>query len=249
MTENEIRNAVDAYRKLHGHTDIRAALIDMDGTLYDSMPRHARAWHRLATELGIEATEDEFFQYEGMTGAATLDVLFMRARGRHITPDEAREYYARKTRYFTEQPGTAPIMPGAPAMLASLQHSGIQPVLVTGSGQATLLERLEHDFPGVFRADMMVTSHNVTHGKPHPEPYLRGMAMAGVEPSQAIAVENAPLGVQSAARAGAFTVAVSTGPIPKHMLADAGADIVFDSMPRCAEHMPELLRQLRQDKN
>ena len=49
-----------------------AALIDMDGTLYDSMGNHASAWHRMVTELGIDMPRDEFFMYEGRTGAATL---------------------------------------------------------------------------------------------------------------------------------------------------------------------------------
>ena len=39
---------------------IKTALIDMDGVLYDSMKYHTLAWHRLATDLGIEATRNEF---------------------------------------------------------------------------------------------------------------------------------------------------------------------------------------------
>ena len=219
----------------------RAALCDMDGTLYDSMPRHARAWHRMATEMGIEATEDEFFMYEGMTGAATLKILFNRAFHRDPSDEEVRELYGRKTRYFTELPGTAPVMPGAQQLLVALQGAGIVPVLVTGSGQATLLNRLDNDFPGAFAADLRVTSHNVTHGKPHPEPYLKAMEMAGVTPGQSIAFENAPLGVESAARAGAYTVAISTGPIPAQALAEAGADVVFASMQECADAFQALL--------
>lgn len=38
----------------------RAALIDMDGVLYDSMPRHARAWRQTMLELGIDCPEEEF---------------------------------------------------------------------------------------------------------------------------------------------------------------------------------------------
>ena len=88
---------------------------------------------------------------------------------------------------------------------------------------------------------MRVTSRDVTHGKPHPEPYIRGMQLAGVSPSQSIAIENAPLGVKSAATAGAFTVGVVTGPIPRAELEGAGAAIVFDSMKECAEEFPTLL--------
>ena len=54
-------------------------------------------------------------------------------------------------------------------------------------------------------------------------------------------IENAPLGVQAGVAAGVFTVAVNTGPIPAQALYDAGADIVFDSMPQFAAHIDELI--------
>lgn len=220
-----------------------AALIDMDGTLYDSMPRHTQAWHRLATELGIESTREEFYLYEGRTGASTLDILFQRAFGRNATADEAKEYYHRKTVYFNELPSVEP-MPGAADMLSTLMRAGLKRVLVTGSGQSSLIDRLDTDFPGAFTPDLRVTSRNVTHGKPHPEPFIRAMQMAQVKPSQAIAIENAPLGVRSAADSGVFTIAVTTGPIPRQVLADAGASIVYNSMQEFADELPALLLQL-----
>lgn len=225
------------------HMEPLAALIDMDGTLYDSMPRHTLAWHRLATELGIPATRDEFYLYEGRTGASTLNILFQRAFRRDATPQEIQEYYHRKTVYFNQLPPVLP-MPGAADMLSTLISAGIRRVLVTGSGQSSLLDRLDTDFPGAFTPDLRVTSRSVTHGKPHPEPFIRAMQLARVRPSQAIAIENAPLGVRSAADSGAFTIAVTTGPIPRQALADAGASIIFPSMQALAESLPTLLLQL-----
>lgn len=217
-----------------------AALIDMDGTLYDSMGNHADAWHRLATELGIESTRDEFFMYEGRTGASTLNILFNRAYNRDATPQEIEELYARKALYFTQMPSVKP-MPGAMQMLDFFKEVNMRRVLVTGSGQRSLIDRLEQDFPGAFTSTMMVTSRDVKCGKPHPEPFIKAMEMARVRPSQAIAIENAPLGVKSASTAGVFTVAVTTGPIPREELEKAGAAIVFDSMPQCAEMLPQLV--------
>ena len=217
-----------------------AALIDMDGTLYDSMGNHADAWHRLATELGIPTTREEFFLYEGRTGASTLNLLFNRAYNRDAIPQEIEELYARKALYFTQMPAVKP-MPGAMQMLNFFKEVNMRRVLVTGSGQRSLIDRLEKDFPGAFTPSMMVTSRDVKCGKPHPEPFIKAMEMARVRPSQAIAIENAPLGVKSASAAGAFTVAVTTGPIPREELEKAGAAIVFDSMPQCAEMLPQLV--------
>lgn len=220
-----------------------AALIDMDGTLYDSMRNHSAAWYRMITELGIKATPEEFFMYEGRTGASTINLLFNRAYGRDATPEEVAELYHRKTVYFTQLPPVEP-MPGAAKMLEVLMASGLRRVLVTGSGQNTLLNRLNDDFPGAFADGMRVTSRDVKQGKPHPEPFIRAMQLARVSPSQSIVIENAPLGVEAGDRAGAFTIGVTTGPIPRKALEDAGAAVVFDSMEQCAASLPVLLLSL-----
>ncbi len=217
-----------------------AALIDMDGTLYDSMPLHARAWHRLMTEQGIDCTLEEFYMYEGRTGVSTINLLFQRAFGRELSEEEALELYRMKTVYFNEL--TAPeVMPGAQRMVAEFIDRGITTVLVTGSGQHSLIDRLASDFPGAFPEGRRVTSRDVSHGKPHPEPFFRGMELAGALPENSIAVDNAPMGVVAAAASGAFTVGVTTGPVPARALYEAGADIVYDSMPEMASRLPLLL--------
>lgn len=220
-----------------------AALIDMDGTLYDSMRNHSAAWCRMITELGIDATQEEFYMYEGRTGASTINIIFQRAYGRDATPEEIEELYHRKTVYFSELPPVK-LMPGAPEMVRVLMESGIKRVLVTGSGQTSLINRINEDFPNAFSSELRVTSRDVSHGKPHPEPFIRAMQLAGVKPSQSIAIENAPLGVKSASDAGAFTIAVTTGPIPQEAMVEAGAAVVFSSMEECAENIHLLIYEL-----
>lgn len=218
----------------------RAALIDMDGTLYDSMPRHARAWQQMMAEVGIDAPLDDFFRYEGRTGASTIDILFRRFFGRGATEQEKTDLYRRKTELFAAMPPVEP-MPGARDMLDFLKSIGVKRVLVTGSGQNTLLNRLDTDFPGAFLPDMRVTSRDVKHGKPHPEPFLMAMTKAAVAPDECIVIENAPLGIEAGHASGAFTIGVSTGPLPLKELEDAGADIVFPSMEECAKALPILI--------
>ncbi|MDE6397110.1 MAG: HAD-IA family hydrolase, partial [Muribaculaceae bacterium] len=158
-------------------------------------------------------------------------------------PEEVKRLYGLKTQYFREL-NQVKIMPGAQKMLSVFRENGVTPVLVTGSGQASLLDRLNTDFDNAFSAGLRVTGNDVTHGKPHPEPYLRALEKAGVGQRQAIAVENAPLGVRSASDAGVFTIGVTTGPIPRPEMEAAGADIVFDSMPECADLLSQLLYKL-----
>lgn len=241
MFEPEIERFME--RNRYTSFEPGAALIDMDGTLYDSMPRHAQAWMRMVGEIGIDATEEEFFMYEGRTGASTINLLFNRAFGRDATEDEIKELYHRKTVYFSELPDVAP-MPGARELLAYMQKTGMKRVLVTGSGQSSLINRLEHDFPGAFADDMRITARDVKIGKPSPEPYLAAMEKAKVTPQQSIVIENAPLGVEAGHASGAFTIGVNTGPLPTDALAKAGADIVFPDMISLAEQFPALLKEL-----
>lgn len=245
INDKIIEVAVGRYLSRTGFNRVepKAALIDMDGTLYDSMGNHADAWHRLMTEADVPTTRDEFFLYEGMTGAATINLLFQRAFGRDATPGEIDELYHRKTVYFTELPSVGS-MPGAREMLDFLASKGLRRVLVTGSGQSSLISRLAEDFPGAFAQGDLITARDVAKGKPHPEPYLLGMSLAKVEPWQAMVFENAPLGVEAGVASGAFTIGVTTGPVPCEALADAGADIVFHSMTECAASLPLLFNAL-----
>ena len=122
------------------------------------------------------------------------------------------------------------MMPGAKELMMKIKAEGLKIVVVTGSGQPSLLDRLVNDFDGLVSRGLMVTSFDVKHGKPDPEPYLRGLEKAGVKPCEAIVVENAPLGVRAAVAARIFTMAVNTGPLPDKALADEGANVVMPSM-------------------
>ena len=85
-----------------------------------------------------------------------------------------------------------------------------------------------------------MTALDVTNGKPNPEPYLKGLAIAGIQPQEAIVIENAPLGVRAGKAAGIFTVAVTTGPVPREAFEKEGADIIFPSMPAFADYLESL---------
>lgn len=218
----------------------KAALIDMDGVLYDSMKYHTLAWKQMMGEYGVEIERDEFYLYEGMTGAATIDLIMRRERGEIVDPETARRMYTRKTEIFKEV-GRKEVMPGAQQMIRALRDAGITTVLVTGSGQGSLLGHLDGDFPGAFPEEHRVTAYDVTHGKPDPEPYLRGLEKAGVSADEAMVIENAPLGVRAGVAAGIRTVAVTTGPIPRGAFEGEGAFAIFGSMPDFAERLPQFI--------
>lgn len=201
----------------------------MDGVLFDSMPNHAYAWSHAMTEYGLQMTPEEVYMNEGRTGSSTINLLAQRFWGRDATEEEKQLIYEAKSRVFNTLPEAKP-MPGALETLQAVKAKGLQIVLVTGSAQSSLLERLERHYPGFFRPDLMVTGFDVKLGKPYPEPYLKGLRKAGIRPEEGIVVENAPLGVQAGHAAGIFTIAANTGPLKDEVLKNAGADIVLPGM-------------------
>ena len=232
---------------------IKAFLFDMDGVLYDSMKNHATAWTAAVSAFGLSMTREEVYMNEGRTGAGTINELAQRAWGRNATEEEIEAIYKKKSDVFNTCPKTEE-MEGAAEVLDKVKSRGLARLIVTGSGQKTLLERLNKSYPGHFTPEMMVTAFDVTQGKPWPEPYLKGLKKAGENivrqgvagypdlldetgsllPEHAIVVENAPLGIHAAQAAGIFCIAVPPGPLPDKVLEEAGADMVLPSMKALA---------------
>lgn len=222
----------------------KAVLFDMDGVLFDSMPLHARCWTEALRHFGLHMTPEEVYMNEGRTGAGTINIVSLRERGREATAEEVKEIYAYKANLFCACP-EAERMPGAYELLLRVKADGVTPMVVTGSGQVTLLARLQRNFPDIFDPALMVTSFDVKYGKPNPEPYLMGLHKSHTQATDAIVVENAPLGVAAGVAAGVFTIAVNTGPLPDSALLDQGADLLFPSMQALCDQWPTLLHDLR----
>lgn len=217
----------------------------MDGIIYDSMGANALAWHEAMSSVGAKSTLEDFYLFEGRTGSAIIDILFERSFGRKATENEKKEIYQTKVNLFDKmQPDGAKPMDGIKEVLAIVKETGLIPVIVTGSGQQSMFDRLEQHFPAVYDKEKIVTAYDVKHGKPHPEPYLTGMEKAGVTPEEAIVVENAPLGVKAAKAAGIFTIAVNTGPLANRKLLEAGADLVFPSMYKLAGELKRIVAEI-----
>lgn len=228
MFKEEINN----YLQKHGYESInlKAVLFDMDGVLFDSMPNHAESWHRIMKRFGFSLSPEEAYMHEGRTGASTINIVSRRERGCDATEEEIKAIYQAKTEEFNKCP-QAERMPGALEVLSKIKEAGLIPMVVTGSGQTSLLDRLNHNFPDIFKAELMVTAFDVKYGKPNPEPYLMALKKGGFKANEALVIENAPLGVQAGVAAGIFTIAVNTGPLPDKVLLDEGANLLFPSMP------------------
>ncbi len=221
-------------------------MFDMDGVLFDSMKNHAQSWCETMLHFGFtDFTAAEAYMHEGRTGAGTINIVASRNGVRNVTEKEEKEIYQYKCDIFNRMPEAQP-MPGAYELLKKVVSAGITPLVVTGSGQRTLLNRLNKNFPDIFRPELMVTAFDVHRGKPDPEPYLMGMQKyndffhTSLTSDSFAVVENAPLGVQAGVAAGVFTIAVNTGPLPDEALLSRGANLLFPSMQSLSDHFDEV---------
>ncbi len=255
--------AIENYLKAHNYSriELRSAMFDMDGVLFDSMKNHAYSWHETMKHFGMHLPYEEAFMHEGRTGSSTINIVSQRERGHGATDEEVQNIYAYKSSLFNTLPEAQP-MPGALRLLQLVKASGVIPMVVTGSGQKSLLERLQHNFPDIFRQELMVTAFDVKYGKPNPEPYLMGMKKASeflykqsgnssrptphssLSANNFIVIENAPLGVEAGVASGCFTIAVNTGPLPDSALLNAGAHLLFNSMEELANSWNNLFHAL-----
>jgi beta-phosphoglucomutase len=207
----------------------KAIFFDMDGVLFDSMGSHATAWVGALKQMGLPFTENEAYLNEGRTGASTIDGVFVKEHGRNATEEEKQTIYRLKSKLFEKFKHSEKI-PFVTDLLKRIQSQALEIFVVTGSGQPSLIDSLEGNFPGIFQKKKMVTAFDVKYGKPHPEPYLMALMKSGLNPWEVVVIENAPLGVESSSKAGLFTIAVNTGPLNPSVLSDSGADLVFNSM-------------------
>ena len=238
-----MNEAIKHYLNKHGFGQFapKAVLFDMDGVLYDSMPNHVVAWHDSMAQFGISMDTHDAYATEGARGVDTIRMMVKRQQGRDIDEAEAQRMYDVKSRLFHEMP-SPPIFDGVRELMQKITEAGMTVIVVTGSGQRPLIQRLLDDFSDYLTADHIVTAYDVKRGKPNPDPYLMGLKRGGnLQPWEAIVVENAPLGVRAGVAARIFTVAVNSGPLPDEALTNEGANLVFAKMADFVQDWEKLI--------
>lgn len=204
---------------------IKAVLFDVDGVLYDSMPLHVKSWQAAFRTEKIKLPAKLVYDVAGAPdkqAAAAMGKLLKKNLSKKVTHKIA----AHKVDTFNTYPKPK-IIPGAKKFVTMLRNKGVKICLVTGSSQTKTVQRLEKDFK--IKRDAIIIGKDVKHGKPHPEPYLAALRKLKVKASQAIVIEDAPMGIESAKRAGIKCLVINTAPYTKTELIKSGADSVFNN--------------------
>lgn len=201
-------------------TELRAAalLFDLDGVLINSTPAVARVWRRWAVERGFNP-EEVVARAHGRPSLTTV---------REYLPNSDHEAENREVerREIADLEGVVPL-PGALHLLSSLPKD--RWTIVTSCTRPLAEVRIRA--AGLPLPQKMITSTDITNGKPHPEPYLKGAAMLGFPAHQCIVLEDVPAGVRSGKAAGCRVIAFRTT-VQDTLLRDAGADHILNN---CAD--------------
>jgi sugar-phosphatase len=191
-------------------------LFDMDGVLIDSTKAVARVWSRWALQHGFNPQE-VVKRAQGRPSISTLRDYLPHA-------DHEAENRIIEQAEMEDLEGVIPIR-GSEQLLASLPSE--RWAIVTSSTRRLAERRLQ--VAGLNPPDCFVTSSDIVHGKPHPEPYVKAATKLGFPSSDCVVVEDVPAGIQAGKAAGSRVIALRTNTVEED-LRDAGADWV---VPDC----------------
>ena len=194
---------------------IRAALFDMDGTIFDTERIYTEGWMEGARRYGYPLTEEMLVEFHGRSKEQNGEV-FRRLFGQDAKYLEVREIRRKHIEKTLAEKGV-PVKPGLQEVFSALRERGIVICIAT----ASLRERAERLWAETGITDFIdfsVCGDEVTACKPEPEIFLTSAARCGALPSECLVFEDAANGIRAAWRAGCHPVLIpDTEPVTDEM--------------------------------
>lgn len=210
-------------------------ILDLDGTLVDSVYQHVLAWHLALRSCGYDLPAWQVHRKIGMSGGLLLHAL---SRELHVQIDEA----ARKrlehahSKEFERMRETITPLPGARELLETLRRAKVPFAIATSGGRADVepLARLvgAQDVPTVFKSDAP---------RPKPDPGLLLAAAAKLPDSEeTFVVGDSVWDMLASRRAHFLGIGLLTGGYGESELTAAGAYRVYADPAQLLEHLHEI---------
>lgn len=200
---------------------IRAILFDLDGVIVDSNPAIESFWKSITDQEGIELTDAGIRTWvHGRKVGDTLAGLFG-----HLS--EERHQEIREAAYQFDLSLTPKAVAGVTDFIRQLQKNSLPVGLVTSSHHSRMLNMITQlDIHDQFTH--FVTAHDVSKGKPDPEPYLAMSSKMGLDPGECLVFEDAISGIQSAHNAGMHSIGIGKTWARLDLCSHGARDVISD---------------------
>jgi len=189
---------------------IKAVLFDFDGTLVNNMKYHYKAYKKVLTKLGIKLKPNDIYLIEGKRGEEIVSLILKKSGIKANIEEIVKE----KRKLYNQIAKDLKINQEARELIINLKSIGIKTGIVTGGKRKNVIKTLGND-KSLF--DIMICGDDVKNSKPDPEPYIKCCKKLNLSPSECIVIENAPLGILSAKRAGMTCISITTTLSKKHL--------------------------------
>lgn len=178
-------------------THKKAFIFDLDGVIVDTAKYHFLAWKKIATELGIEFTEEHNELLKGVSRVRSLDII-LELGNREASQEDKNKWLTQKNNDYLSQlvdMDSSEILPGVFEVLKYLKENNQSIALGSASKNARpILEKT--GLLSYFEA--VVDGNDVTNAKPDPEVFLMAAKLLNIEPENSIVFEDSVAGVQAA---------------------------------------------------
>jgi beta-phosphoglucomutase len=185
---------------------IKAILFDLDGVIVDSLHYHYLAWDHMFKEIGGSVTEESILLTEGMNSFEILPLLLNQFKVE--LPTEKHLQFIEDKRNYFRQIAKLSYYPKAFETIEELRERGYTTALVTACARKNMEKSIDTEHQKLF--DFIISGDDVKHSKPNPEPYIIAQKTLGFQVGECVAIENAPLGVESVKNAGMICIAVES---------------------------------------
>ena len=209
-------------------------LLDLDGTLIDSVYEHVMAWREALEDAEIRLPNWKIHRRIGMSGKLFLPAL-LRELGKKVDPAEIRSIEKVRSSIFRKKIHEIRILPGAKELLRYFEKIGARWAVAT-SGERSQVDQLLKDF-AIPSSVPIITGDDVLTAKPAPDSFLLAAQRLGVSPFESIVIGDSPWDLLAAQRMKALGVGLLCGGYAESELERAGAYRVYEDPADLLAHI------------
>lgn len=200
-------------------------IFDMDGVLADTGPIHFESWVKMAAEIGVEFTREIFEDTFGQQSPTITRKLV----GPEVDEFLVEKWASRKEFYYREivRDKLTPL-PGVIKIIKELKSEGIK-LAIGSSGPPENVDLILSQLNIKTFFNVIITAAEVKKGKPEPDVFLIVAKNLNINPKNCLVIEDAPVGIEAAKRAGMKSIALTTTHHKEELL---GAHLIIKDLTK-----------------